>query len=168
MQNHWCFSIFEKLWECVDRSESARKSCRKSHLTESRQIELPNKLRDSSLFLFSGCFILGTPKLGPGVCVQAKGASMLTNLNSVPTSLRQIPRWVLWHKYLERKSGKWKKCPWRVDLQRESKRLEPDGWGTSEKALAAFQESGERMNGLGLWLDGSDDLVCIDLCQILI
>lgn len=98
------------------------------------------------------------------MCVcEEKGAAVFANFESVPLFLRQSHRWAVWRQQVDTKTTALKKCPYRLDLSRASKLIEPDGWGTLDEAFAALQKAGEKQSGIGLWLDRSDDLVCIDL-----
>jgi hypothetical protein len=73
--------------------------------------------------------------------------------------LAQIARWVCW-KY-EQRDGKHTKVPYTTGLRRASS-TDPRTWGKAEACrLVAFEEGSA--DGIGFMLDGSDDLVAVDL-----
>lgn len=73
--------------------------------------------------------------------------------------LADIPRWVCWR--TERRDGKLSKVPYTTGLQRAS-HSDPETWDAFEACrLVAFVEG--RADGVGIVLDGSDDLIGVDL-----
>lgn len=82
---------------------------------------------------------------------------------SIPLSLKSIPRWVVWR--LEqsiKKDGKevWKKVPHQVN-GRLAQVTNPKHWSTYEEAFDAYLIEG--YEGIGIAFDGSDGIQGIDL-----
>jgi primase-polymerase (primpol)-like protein len=83
------------------------------------------------------------------------------SFEDIPCELRAITRWVVWRAEV-RGGGKPTKVPYRTDLpETKASVTDPDTWGTFEQAEAAFHD-GDR-TGIGLVLDGSDNLAGVDI-----
>jgi putative DNA primase/helicase len=74
--------------------------------------------------------------------------------------LKAVPRWVVWR--YERRKGKWTKPPFRAADGKPASVTRSADWATFEAAKAALN-NGAGFVGVGLVLDGSDDLVGWDL-----
>lgn len=78
--------------------------------------------------------------------------------DNIPAELKAIPRWVCWS--LDWVEGKWAKVPKQPD-GRNASSTNPRTWSTFEQALAGYTL--DSFDGIGLVIDGSDQLVGVDL-----
>jgi hypothetical protein len=83
----------------------------------------------------------------------------------IPAELRARARWVVWGYVPEKDpdTGEvdWDKPPVNARTRRLASSTNPETWSTHDKALAAYRRGG--LDGVGFVLDGSDDLVGVDL-----
>lgn len=82
---------------------------------------------------------------------------------SIPQTLKAIPRWVVWKLVLDGK--KWKKIPYQTN-GRMAKSTDPSTWSTYEDALDSYLIDG--FDGIGITIDGSGDFQGIDLDDCII
>jgi hypothetical protein len=83
----------------------------------------------------------------------------------IPADLKELPRWVVW-RYIEEEdpdTGEidWDKPPVNPRTSGPGSSTTPKTWAPYDTALAAYQRGG--LDGVGFVLDGSDDLVGVDL-----
>lgn len=74
--------------------------------------------------------------------------------------LADVPRWVCWK--LEQRGGKPTKPPYRVGGRHMAKSTDPSTWDTFDACWTSAFAQGET-TGIGIVLDGSDDLLAADL-----
>jgi hypothetical protein len=95
--------------------------------------------------------------------LQDAGAQFIPpDFDGIPAELRRLPRWVTWKAVPEPGKAKPRKVPFRADLPEvRASSTDPDTWAHFDQACAAYMD-GDRA-GVGLVLDGSDDLAGVDL-----
>jgi putative DNA primase/helicase len=79
--------------------------------------------------------------------------------------LTGLPRWVLWK--MAWRQGRWTKPPC-TPAGRSASVEVPDTWSSYSDCKAAYEAGGHDFAGVGIVLDGSDDLVAVDLDKCLV
>ena len=85
---------------------------------------------------------------------------LTVNPANIPPELQKIPQWVTW-------KAQWKKEGWaKVPHQSNGKPASvtnPDHWSDFENALATYQQSNGRLDGIGFVLTKNDPYTALDL-----